>query len=134
MWRPKLTPAPPLPLPVSLPPPTDHTTYKFQSHMQRVRLGYHRCCCSCCRSNKQSIIIIEFRRGLYRPAWGGGCRRGRCPRCGWAAPTNAPNENLSICTTFPTVPVEGGGFVKHTHTAHITSLAHTRGTVAHKCH
>lgn len=34
---------------------------------------------------------------------GGGSleRRGRCPRCGWAAPTNAPNENLSICTTFP---------------------------------
>lgn len=71
--------------------------------MQRVRLGCCRCCC-CCRSNKQSIIIIEFRRGLCWSMSGGGGsleRRGRCPRCGWAAPTNAPNENLSICTTFP---------------------------------
>lgn len=69
--------------------------------MQRVRLGCCRCCC-CCRSNKQSIIIIEFRRG-FRWSMNGGYleRRGRCPRCGWAAPTNAPNENLSICTTFP---------------------------------
>lgn len=80
------------------------------------------------------LLLLNLGAVCIAQLGGGGCRRGRCPRCGWAAPTNAPNENLSICTTFPTVPVEGGGFVKHTHTAHITSLAHTRGTVAHKCH